>query len=167
MRRVHKYKFFHLSSFLLILLLTLLVMHSSLLLSFPNDDWLGVLLYRITPKDMGPFHPYGMQQWSFGKLYDLIGYQPFWFYFTSLILRSLAAFSILYLTYNITKNKIASFVAGLLFALGFTGLETTDVVNNSNTYLSITLILFSTVYLFKLLQKYNFRDFIMANLLYF
>jgi hypothetical protein len=142
-------------------------MHSSLLLSFPNDDWLGVLLYRITPKDMGPFHPYGMQQWSFGKLYDLIGYQPFWFYFTSLILRSLAAFSILYLTYNITKNKIASFVAGLLFALGFTGLETTDVVNNSNTYLSITLILFSTVYLFKLLQKYNFRDFIMANLLYF
>lgn len=132
---------FSLLSFILISVISLIFLYPSFFLDFSIDEF-STLVYKNSPHFAGFFRPYGIQLWLFNALYDLIGYNPIIFLIITFFLRCLVALSIVFLVYKLTLNKFAGIFSGLIFALAFTGIQTTSEPVNLNVYLSLISLVF-------------------------
>lgn len=133
--------------------------------TIPDDDWLGILFYK-SKLTTTLFNPYGLQHISFGKLYEMFGYNPSIFYSFSIILRSFAAISISLFVYYFTSNKWGALLSGILFSVSYIGFETTEVANNSNSYLAIILMLIFIKIFVTNFEKHNLSVYIIGSMLY-
>ncbi len=96
--------------------------------------------------------PYGSQYLLMYLMYVLFKFNFSYYYITSIVLRLLAAFSLYFLTFKISKNRIVGFLAALWLMVSYAGLETTEGVNNSTTYLSLVFLNIGFMFLYRYYQ---------------
>lgn len=151
-------------SFLAILAFSFIVLYPSFNLAFQDDDWQGVVLPKTNYTSHKLLSPYGIQFWYVDTLYTLIGPNFFFYYILGFILRNFAAFSVLIFLYLLTKNRLASFLGGLMVAVGFTGLQTTFEIANMNVFVAIIgyLIFLCTFFLNQ--EKVSFKNAVVMGL---
>lgn len=149
---------FYFLSFLAILAFSFIVFYPSFNLAFQDDDWQGVVLPKTNYTSHKLLSPYGIQFWYVDTLYTLIGPNFFYYYILGFILRIFAAFSVLVFLYLFTKNKLASFLGGMMVAVGFTGLQTTFEIANMNVFVAFIgyLIFLCTFFLNQ--EKFSFKN---------
>ncbi len=128
---------FYFISFIAILLVSFVVLLPSFRLAFQDDDWRGVVLPKTDYANGRLMTPYGIQLWFCGVLYDFFDSNFYLYYILSFILRNLTALGILIFLYTITKNRLASFLGGLMVAVGFSGLQTTFETASTNVYFAL------------------------------
>lgn len=128
---------FYFLSCITIFIVSLIVLFPSFHLAFQDDDWRGVVLPKTDYANGRLLTPYGIQLWFCALLYDLFDSKFYLYYALSFILRNLTALSILIFLYLITKNRLASFLGGLLVVVGFSGLQTTFETASTNVYIAI------------------------------
>lgn len=142
---------------LAIVLLSYFAIGKSLQFALNGDDWLA--LWRAI-KDFTSIQSYfdiksystDYSNYTFadiimGLIHGVWTFNPFPYYFISMLLRILAAISFYLVVNTATKNKLCGVLSTVLFATMFAGIETTNWVFNMNTYLSIVLFnIFLTTY---------------------
>ncbi len=145
---------------LLVIPISFVALHKVFNLALFGDDYLAIwrFNYYLAPQNHSGWNilsyfvtPYGAQDITFGILHQFFNLQSFYYQCISFILRLMAAFSLLPLTYYLTKNKFASFFAVLFFSVTAIGLDTTNWTFNLTSYVSLT---FFNLFLFFLL-KFN------------
>lgn len=134
--------------FLIVLLVGIVLFSPTFRLSLYGDDWLVFWRYNY-------FYPighipniwdhinhfvtrYGSQDVLISLFKSVYGYQSTYYYITSFIFRTIAAFSLYPITFYLTKNKLAAFFAMLFFSVTTIGLETTEYVAHIPTYIGLT-----------------------------
>lgn len=157
-----QHKFFFIS-FVLIILISLFFLFPSFSLSLDDDDWISISACRTANQVCGFFKPYGLQVWFYGKLYDFWGFNFPLFYILAFLFRSLAAFSILMFVFHLTKNKVAAFLSGFLFAVTFSGIQTTFEPTNMIVYPAIMGTMFFLYFFFATREKLTKTNFIFLN----
>ncbi len=134
---------------LLIIIVSLFTLYPSFKLSLFGDDWLVIYVYTTVIGSLSAgllehlrvyLSPYGPTHILMGILEQFYRYNPLYYYITSYLFRIFAAFSLLPLTYYLTKNKLSAFFAVLFFSVTTTGFDTTNWVFNMTTYLGIGFI---------------------------
>lgn len=154
-KRQLKFYFF---SCLAILIFSLAVLSPSFNLAFQDDDWRGVVLPKTDYADGRLFTPYGIQLWFCSVLYDLFGSNFYLYYAVSFLLRNLTAFGILALIFILTKDRLASFLGALLFAVSLSGLQTSYETASTNVYIFILFSLIFVAAFFKSRDKFSLRN---------
>lgn len=132
----NQYKFYFLSC-VAVLVISFIVLLPSFNLAFQDDDWRGVVLPKTDYANGRLLTPYGIQLWFCGVLYNFFDSNFYLYYILSFILRNIAALSILIFLYIITKDRLASFLGGLILAVGFSGLQTTFETASTNVYIAL------------------------------
>lgn len=134
-------------SIFIILAVSLFIFFPTFNLALFGDDWYTFWRYShyLGPKSFGGYNhlnylltPYGTQDIVMGLLRNIYDYNSQFYYLTSLILRLIAAFSLLPVTYYLTKSKLASLFAVLFFSVTPIGFDTTNWVFNMPAFISIT-----------------------------
>lgn len=133
-----------------VILLSFLSVQKSLSFALNGDDWLALYRFLI---DFTNFNSYfDIRHYSndysnyvfadimMGWISKVFAYNPFPYYFISLVCRIIAALSFYLAVSGATKNKYAGYLSSLFFATMFAGIETTNWVFNLNTYISLTLL---------------------------
>jgi len=134
--RVH-FKFYFLS-FVAILIFSFIVLYPSFNLAFEDEEWQGIVLPKtiyssyITSK----ITAYSSPMWFMTNLYSWLGPNFFPYFVSSFTFRNLLSFSVLVFIYIITKNRLASFLGGVMVAVGFSGIQTTFEIINMIAYIS-------------------------------
>lgn len=140
-------------------LLTYLILKSSFNLSLFGDDWEQLYFMWLEFEVRHSYNwfdvksylgPYNFSYFYLGLLNHFFGLNSFAYFFTSYLLRILATISIYLLIKFISKEKMAGFLASLIFIFSISGLETTDWVFNMNTYLGIFLFNLSVIFYLKI-----------------
>lgn len=145
---------------LLICIITYFAIGKSLNFSLWGDDWLFLSWYVKGFPNLSsyfdirnystPYAPYIMASIIMGFISKIFSYNPFPYYFISMIIRIIASFSFYLAIYSATKNRFAGYLAALFFASIYSGIETTNWVVNMNTYLSLaTFNFFIWIYFLK------------------
>ncbi len=160
-------------NFFLLLFLVLGVIFFVFLHSFNlglfGDDWLAFWRYLqyLGPKSSGEwtyltyfFTSYGPEDIFMGLLQKIYGYESFYYFLTSFILRIFASLSLFPLILYFTKSKSASLISCLFFLITTTGIETTNWVFNMPSYLSIIFLNFFFYYF--LISQSNFKKIILT-----
>lgn len=158
----------------IIVILSFLVFYPTFSLALFGDDWLAffrfeqhvdpgsgqwnILTYFLTP--------YGAQDIIMGLLNKVYGLNSSLYYLTSLLLRILAAFSIMPLVYFLTKNKLSAFFSALFFSVTVVGLDSTNWVFNMPTYIAISFFLLS-LYFFVSSRKKGVVILLISGALYY
>lgn len=113
-----------------------------------NNNYPGIFRYLT---------PYGPAILSIGVVYQLFGNTYFIYYLIPLILKVLTAFILFLTLQNISQtlkqnNRFTNLLSGLLFLVGFTGIQAIDWAMNMNVYLAILIfalgIFFQSKYIF-------------------
>lgn len=134
---------------LIIIAVSLFTLYPSFKLSLFGDDWLVIYVYIIAIGSLSAgflkhlhiyLSPYGPTHVFMGIFEQFYHYNSLYYYVTSYLFRMFAAFSLLPLTYYLTKNKLSAFFAVLFFSVTATGFDTTNWVFNMTSYLGIGLI---------------------------
>src|SRR3989338_7165773 len=134
---------------LIIIIVSLFTLYPSFKLSLFGDDWLVIYVYTTVIGSLPAgllkhlhvyLSPYGPTHILMGILEQFYHYNPLYYYMTSYLFRIFAAFSLLPLTYYLTKNKLSAFFAVLFFSVTTTGFDTTNWVFNMTSYLAIGFI---------------------------
>lgn len=142
-----------------------------------GDDWLTIFRYlaELGPKSSGEWNhityfltSHGPEDMFNGLMNNIFGFNAFYYYLTSYILRITASISLYFLSFYLTKNKLASFFAALFFSITTIGLETTIWVFNAPSYVSITFFCFFLYFYIKSLteNKLSIASFIFFALSY-
>lgn len=161
---------------IIIFLISLFTLFGTFSLNLLGDDWLAFFRYfqHLGPKSSGSWNhltyfltPYGAQDIMMGFLQKLIGYQSSGYYFTSFILRMLAAFSLYPLTVYLTKSRLAASFAVLFFSVSVVGFDTTNWSSNMTTYITITLFNLFLYYFLKSREMDHIKFFSFAVILYY
>lgn len=137
------------------MIISFVVLYPSFGLAFQDDDWRGVVLPKTDYADGRLFTPYGIQLWFWDIWYDLLGANYQAYYITSFILRSFLSFGIIFFLYNLTRNRFASFLGGLVVAVTFSGLQTTYEVASTNVYLALLAFVILLIALLKSFNKFS------------
>ncbi len=142
-------------------LLIFIVFNKSLKLSLWGDDW---QLFYIINKTYGPGNPFPYvslkgyaDPWGIMKLWLMIvrhffGYSNYYFFLTSMILRTLGAFASYLFLSKFAKSKLIGLVGSLYVLVGFTGIESTNYTVHMNTYFVVIYIFLALHYL---IDSYN------------
>lgn len=134
---------------LIVIAVSLFTLYPSFKLSLFGDDWLVIYVYIIAIGSLSAgflkhlhiyLSPYGPTHILMGILEQFYHYNSLYYYITSYLFRMFAAFSLLPLTYYLTKNKLSAFFAVLFFSVTATGFDTTNWVFNMTSYLGIGLV---------------------------
>lgn len=160
----------------LVVLISLYTFYPSFKLALFGDDWLAIWRYYHyfgpeVVKKTGYFthfvSGYGAYEITSGKLYSIFGPQSNAYYTISYIYRLIAAFSLWPLTFYLTRSKLAAFFASLFFSVTAIGLQTTDWVFNSTSYLSITFFSIFLYFFIKSKEESKFSLFILSAICYY
>lgn len=140
-------------------LVSYLILKPSFNLSLFGDDWEQLYFMYLEFDVRHSFSrfdiksylgPYNFSYAYLGILNNFFGLNSAAYFYTSFILRALATISIYLLVNFISKEKLAGFLASILFIFSVAGLETTDWVFNMNTYLGIFLFNLSLILYLKI-----------------
>lgn len=147
---------FYILSFLFIFAVSLIVLLPFFQLSFDNDDWFGIILYKSGSDWVGIFKPYGVGIWFMSVLYDFFGSNRIYYFILDFLLRVFASTSILIFIYKLTNSRLAALLGGLLFSIGFSGIQTTTDSTNMLVYVSVIGYLIFLYYFFLTRVKLSF-----------
>lgn len=141
---------------LITIFLNYLAIGKSLQFALNGDDWLALWRFHTTFPNLNSlfnlnnyYTNYDIANIMMGMIYYLSSYNPFPYYFISLLFRIFAIISLYFAVYSSTKSKIAAGLSGLFLSSMFAGIETTNWVFNLNTYLSLGLVNVSIYFYFK------------------
>ncbi|MDO8639235.1 MAG: hypothetical protein Q7R43_06680 [Candidatus Daviesbacteria bacterium] len=159
-----------------ILLISLFTLYPSFKLALFGDDW---LMFNAYIADVGSISagfskhlheylsPYGPTQVLMGLLAQLYNFNSTFYYITSYLFRLFAAFSLLPITFYLTRNKLAAFFAVLFFSVTTTGFDTTNWVFNMTTYLSIGFVSLSLFFYLRSKEKRGMIFLVPAIILFY
>ncbi len=103
-------------------------------------------------------NPYWPEYLYLGIIQHFWGYYPPAYFIASYLSRLFANIALYFLSYKLTKSKLAGFFTTLIFLVSAAGLQTTDWVFNMNTYAGLGLLaIASTIYL-KLRELHTFKS---------
>ncbi len=130
----------------LIFLLSFIIFSPSFNLHLAGDEYQSLWRYKlyfdgdiagVWNKFNVFFTDYGPQDTFMSFIYKYASLNPIYYYIASFLLRLIASISVIPLVYRITRNRLASCISALFFAITTTGLESTDWVFNMPVYLAI------------------------------
>lgn len=150
-------KFILLWLFIILPVAAAIVFRKSFDLGLYGDDWQHLyILWR----EFFVFHnksffditsylnPYWPEYLYLGIIEHFWGYFPPAYFIASYLCRLFANIALYFLSYELTKSKLAAFLTTLIFLVSAAGLQTTDWVFNMNTYFGLGLLaIASTIYL--------------------
>ncbi len=157
--------------FIILPILGMLIFRKSFDLGLYGDDWQHLyILWR----EFFVFHtksffdirsyigPYFPESLYLGIISHFWGYNPPAYFISSFFFRFLANIAIYFLSYELTKSRLAAFISSFIFLITAAGLQTTDWVFNMNTYMGLWLLACSAILYLKirLLHKINYRLYI-------
>jgi hypothetical protein len=112
------------------------------------------------------FSDWGVQDTLEYLFYRIYGFSPYYRYLIALIIRFITGLSFIPLVYYMTKNKTASFLSAVFFAVTVIGIQAIDWSVSSISFASILLInLFLLSYL-KLYKSWNRRNLFISAVLF-
>lgn len=150
---------------LVIPLLSYFLLKKTFNLALYGDDWLQLynlwlsfdihktLSFFDIKSYLGAYMP---QYFFLGIIRYFFGYEAQAYFAISLLLRILSAISLFFLVKEVTKDRVSSLIATILFTFSVTGLQTTDWVFNMNTYAGIFFLNFALVIYLKIRQLTTF-----------
>jgi len=159
-----------------ILIISLFALYPSFNLALFGDDWLAFFRYfqHVGPRSPGAWNhltyyltPYGAQDILMGVMQKIFGFESFWYYLISYVLRIVAAFSFYPLVFYLTKSKIASFFAVLFFSITTIGLDATNWVFNMPSYITIAFFNLCLYFFLKARGESNPFSLIISAILYY
>ena len=131
--------------FIALPVLAYIVFRKSFNLGLYGDDWQH--LYNLW-RDFYVYHtksffdirsylnPYWPNYLYLGIINHFWGFFPPAYFIASFLMRIFANISLYFLTYELTKSRLAGVLSTVIFLFSAAGLQTTDWVFNMNTYLS-------------------------------
>lgn len=141
----------------------------SLKLSFYADDW--AVIWGVKQQTSIFFNPLdvqwyyhqfeytsrigNLQIWTTGVVYKLFQLDPYWYHYVSLILKTGAVAGLVLTAWYLTRNFFLGILAGLFFAVTFTGLESVFWYNVSAVYIFIIFVLLSLAVYIKSINSKN------------
>jgi len=161
--------------FLVVFFVSLIMIYPTFRLALFGDDWLifweGDHLLRSNLLGHWNyvtllFTGYGSQVVFTDILRSIFGFQSVYYYFTSFVFRTLAAFSLYPLSFYLTKNRISAFVAMVFFSVTSIGLETSDYTVHTASYIAVSFLSFFLYFLFRS-HKSNSRIHFFLTMLFF
>lgn len=102
-------------------------------------------------------NPYWPNYLYLGIINYFWGFYPPAYFIASYLLKMFATISLYFLSFKLTKSKLAAFLATVIFLFSAAGLQTTDWVFNMNTYAGLGLLMIATVYYLKIRQSTNIK----------
>ncbi|HEX7042067.1 MAG TPA: glycosyltransferase family 2 protein [Patescibacteria group bacterium] len=160
-------------SIFLIFSATYLTVKPSFNFSLFGDDWLGLYTVKFnygpgTTVDYTTFRgflgPYAIPIHLMALISHFWGYNHQVYYIFVYLLRSLAATSVFFLAYKMTKTTFAALVAGVLFGVSVSGIETVSWGGwNMATYLAV--FFFCISFWFSITSHKNWSRYLVSLLL--
>lgn len=144
--------------FLFVPFLSFLAFKDSLRLGLIGDDWL--LLYTIKvifeiQKSLSFLEPqaylctYCPPYSILSLIKYFFGYEPYYYFLISLLIRVGISIMLFFTTKHITKSKLAGFLSAIFFSVTVIGIQTTEWVFNHNHYLGVIFVCISIIWYFK------------------
>lgn len=124
-----------------VVLLSFLSFHKAFNFGFIVDDWFqlwGALFERPMLNRYFADHP-GVAL-EFLLLSKIFGFNPFYYYLVSFILKITCSLAVAFFVYGLTKSRRTSFFSGLIFASTVMGLEAFDRISAHNAAFSIIFL---------------------------
>jgi hypothetical protein len=159
----------------LILLISYLVLKPVFSMSLDISDYEQFkMIATAYGKDISIFKiPFEAYYSIYGTLFIYIAlvYQIFSdnalaFYTINFALRTAAAISIYFLVYRWTKNKFSGLIAGVIFAVSYVGLESTQWVMHFSVYIAIIGLVALSLVWRRYSKSFSNKDFILLALTY-
>ncbi len=153
--------------FLGIPLLSAFVLRKSFNLGLYGDDWQHLYnmwrdFFVYNTKSFfdirSYLNPYWPNYFYLGIINHFWGFYPPAYFIASYLLRVFANISLYFLTFELTKSKLASILATIFFLFSAAGLQTTDWVFNMNTYAGIGFLSIASVFYLKIRKLNTFRS---------
>ncbi len=147
----------------------------TLALALIGDDWL--LLYTIRQifdiQKSQNFFQLGSYLCTYCPHYPLLslvkhfwGYNPYYYYLVSMVVRIASALALFFGTYALTKKKLMALVVGGLWVTTYQGIQSSDWVFNFNHYAGIGIVaIFVTLYI-KLQNAFSIKKLAICALLF-
>lgn len=146
-------------------IISYLLLQKTFNLALYGDDWLQ--LYNLwlsfdVHKTLSFFDiksylsSYWPQYFFLGIIRHFFGYAAPAYFAASLLLRILATISLFFLAIELSKSRLAAFLATLIFTFSVAGLQTTDWVFNMNTYAGIIFLNLAMIAYLKIRQLKTF-----------
>ncbi len=152
--------------FLAITLVSLISLQNTFNFYFYSDDY-AVLYHHINNLTYyPPFYTYVPK--FYGWIYDLYGLNPKPYFTFSVFAHVLAAFSLYFYTYRITKQKIIALFSALIFSTGYIGIESftqmnTATVDSLNVFFTMLALIFQINYF----EKKKIKNYLIMLLIFF
>lgn len=143
------------------------ILRKSFNLGLYGDDWQH--LYNLW-RDFFVYHsksffdirsylnPYWPNYLYLGIINHFWGFYPPAYFITSYLMRIFANISLYFLTYELTKSKLAAFLSTIIFMFSAAGLQTTDWVFNMNTYVGLGFLSLAGVFYLKIRKLNTFKS---------
>lgn len=146
-------------------IISYLLLQKTFNLALYGDDWLQ--LYNLwlsfdVHKTLSFFDirsyisSYWPQYLFLGAIRHFFGYAAPAYFAVSLLLRILVSISLFFLVNELSKSRLAAFLASLIFTFSVAGLQTTDWVFNMNTYAGIIFLNLAMIAYLKIRQLKTF-----------
>ncbi|MBI2600224.1 hypothetical protein HYW43_04885, partial [Candidatus Daviesbacteria bacterium] len=150
-------------------LVSYLLLKPTFNLSLFGDDWEQLYFMWLEFESRHSFSwfdiksylgPYNFSYSYLGIINNFFGLNSAAYFYASFLFRVLSIISVYFLVNFLTKEKLAPFLASLIFIFSAAGLETTNWVFNMNTYMAIFLFNLSVIFYlkFRLKPKINLPD---------
>ena len=143
--------------FIVLPILAIFVFRKSFNLGLYGDDWQHLYIlwreffvyHNKSFFDIRSYlNPYWPEYLYLGIIQHFWEYNPPAYFIASFLCRLFANIALYFLSYELTKSKLAAFLTSLFFLVSVAGLQTTDWVFNMNTYAGLGLLaVASTIYL--------------------
>src|SRR4030043_1048740 len=160
----------------LVFIFGIYLLRPSLNLALFGDDWLTLHRYQF---ELGPnpvnnwthlsyfFTSYGPQDIVMGLLQKVVGFNSYYYYLTSFLLRFTSTLSFIPIIFHITKSRASTLFGMLFFISTAIGLESTVWVFNMPTYISIIFLNLFLYYYIKSHEIHKFKFILISTLFYF
>lgn len=153
--------------FIMLPIIAYLLFRKSFQLGLYGDDWQHLYylwqdFYVYKSKSFFDIRSYLNPYWPnylyLGIIQAIWGYYPPAYFIVSFICRLFANIALYFFSYEMTKSKMAAFLATLIFLFSAAGLQTTDWVFNMNTYIGLGLLAIASTIYFKMRKLNTFKS---------
>lgn len=160
-------KFILLWLFVILPIAGFIVFRKSFNLGLYGDDWQHLYIlwkdfyvyYTKSFFDIRSYlNPYFPASLYLGIIEHFWGYYPPAYFIASFLSRLFANIALYFLSYELTKSKLAAFLTSLIFLVSAAGLQTTDWVFNMNTYMGLGLLTLASVVYLKIRKLNTFKS---------